>query len=401
MNQNSILSGIKVVEMSTYIAGPSCARILADWGAEVIKVETPRGDAWRYIAAGLVTDEADPVFASENANKKFAAIDLKAPGGTEVLKNLLKTADVFITNLRPNVLEKAGLSYEALSKLNDRLIYALATGYGLQGPAKDNPGYDTTAFFSRGGISVCFAQKEGIPCNPGAGMGDHVLGMNLTCGVLAALYNREKTGKGEFVNSSLLQSAIYLLSSMIGLYQVGAQFPNSRTNPPNALNNTYPCKDGRWIMLAGASWATYLPQFCEITGHKDEFYTNEEYLTPIAGLIYGEELSKMVSDIMVTKTRDEWVEILSAADFPHEVLQDISDIMNDEQALVNAFVFKKDFEDGSSYMYTNVPIFFGGQPITDFRHSAPIGAHTAEVLRQAGYSEEKIEELAEIGAIAK
>ena len=401
MNQNTILSGIKVIEMSTYIAGPSCARILADWGADVIKVETPKGDAWRYIAAGLVTDDADPVFGSDNANKKFAAIDLKVPEGSEVLKNLLRDADVFITNLRPNALEKAGLSYDELSKMNPGLIYALATGYGLDGPAKDHPGYDTTAFFSRGGISMCFGQKDGIPCNPGAGMGDHVLGTNLACGVMAALYNRERTGKGEFVNSSLLQSAIYLLSSMMGLVQVGATFPNSRTNPPNSLNNTYQCKDGKWIMLAGASWALYLPKFCEITGHTEEFYSNEEYSSPIAGLIYGEELSKMISDIMIEKTREDWVEILASADFPHEVLQDLDDIMQDEQALQNNFIFKHSFADGSTAIYTRTPVFFGNQPITEFVHSAAIGTHTAEILKSAGYSDEKIEELASLGAIVK
>ncbi|MEA4895845.1 MAG: CoA transferase [Oscillospiraceae bacterium] len=401
MNQNKILSGIKVVEMSTYIAGPSCARILADWGAEVIKVETPKGDAWRYIAAGLVTDEADPVFASDNANKKFAAIDLKVPEGADVLKSLLKGADVFITNLRPNALEKSGLSYDNLKKMNERLIYALATGYGLEGPAKDHPGYDTTAFFSRGGISVCFGQKDGVPSNPGAGFGDHVLGTNLACGILAALYNREKTGKGDFVNSSLLQSSIYLISSMMGLVQVGASFPNSRMNPPNALNNTYQCSDGRWIMLAGASWALYLPKFCEITGHRDEFSANEEYLSPIAGLIYGEELSKMVSDIMITKTRDEWIKIFTAADFPHEALQDISDIMQDEQAYANRFVFKHEFADGSSAVYSNTPVFFESQPITDFVHSSPIGANTEEILKKAGYSDEMIETLAAKGAIVK
>jgi len=401
MNQNNILSGIKVIEMSTYIAGPSCARILADWGADVVKVETPKGDAWRYIAAGLVTDDADPVFAGDNANKKFAAIDLKVPGGTEVLKTLLKDADVFITNLRPNALEKMGLCYEELSVMNDRLIYALGTGYGLDGPVKDHPGYDTTAFFSRGGISLSFAQKDGIPCNPGAGLGDHVLGTNLALGVLAALYNREKTGKGEFVNSSLFQSAVYLLSSMTGLVQVGVSFPNSRMDPPNSLNNTYQCKDGKWIMLAGASWAMYLPKFCEIAGHRDEFYEHEDYLSPIAGLIYGQELSKMVSDIIITKTRDEWVEILTDADFPHEVLQDINDILADEQALVNKYICKKEFEDGTSYVYTNVPVFFGSQPITDFVHSRSIGADTEEVLKSAGYSEVQIKELLEAGAIAE
>ena len=400
MNKNSILSGVKVIEMSTYVAGPSCARILADWGADVVKIETPKGDAWRYIAAGLVTDDADPVFAADNTNKKFVAIDLKAQSGVDVLKKLLKDADVFITNLRPGALEKMGLSYEELSTVNDRLVYTLATGYGLEGPIKDHPGFDTTAFFSRGGISLSFAQKEGIPCNPGAGLGDHVLGTNLALGTLAALFNREKTGKGEFVYSSLLQSALYLLSSMTGLNQLGVSFPNSRMDPPNSLNNTYQCKDGKWIMLAGASWALYLPKFCEITGHKEEFYAHEEYTSPIAGLIYGKELSQLVSDIMITKTRDEWVDILTEADFPHEILQEIEDILVDEQALANKFIFKKNFDDGTSYTYTNVPIFFGKQPISDFIHSRPIGSDTVEVLKKAGLSDREIEELVAAGAVA-
>ncbi|MEG2519350.1 MAG: CoA transferase [Oscillospiraceae bacterium] len=400
MNQNTMLSGIKVVEMSTYIAGPSCARILADWGAEVIKVEDPRGDAWRYIAAGLVTDDADPIFAAENANKRFVALSLKAPGGVEVLKTLLSDADIFITNLRPGALEKSGLSYETLSKERPDLIYALATGYGLVGPVKDHPGYDSTGFFARGGVSISFAQKGGIPCNPGAGLGDHVLGMNLLSGILAALFSRERTGRGEFVTSSLLQSSIFALSSMIGISQAGVDFPNSRLSPPNALNNTYPCSDDKWIMLAGASWAMYLPKFCALTGHP-EIMDNEEYLNPLAGLMYGEELTKMVGDILITKTRDEWIKIFSEGDFPHEVLQDIHDILQDEQALENEYLSKFEFPDGNSALYSNAPVFFGSQPLTDFIHSTAIGGHTEEVLKQAGYSDEKLSELYASGAIAK
>ena len=154
-------------------------------------------------------------------------------------------------------------------------------------------------------------------------------------------------------------------------------------------------------MLAGASWALYLPRFCEITGHTEKFYANEEYASPIAGLIYGEELSKMISDIMIEKTREEWIETLTAADFPHEVLQDLDDIMKDEQALENKFIFKHSFADGNSAMYTHTPVFFAGQPISDFVHSASIGAHTAEVLRGVGYSDGEIEELSALGAIAK
>lgn len=392
-----ILSGIKVVELATYIAAPSCARILGEWGAEVIKVESPRGDVYRYTGV-TGTDDENPVFAIENTGKKCISIDLKSEAGSVVLDSLLETADVFVTNFRVEALAKLNLTYEVLSEKYPTLIYAHGGGYGDEGPLSKKPGFDSTAFFARTGLLVDMAQAGETPCNYPSAVGDHTLGMYMVSGVLGALFNRTKTGKGDYVSSGLFQASIYTVGTMVMMPQNGFGFPQSRYKPANPLNNIYKCRDGKWIMLAGTDYLTYLKKFSAIA-NLPVLVETEIYTTQLSGLFYSEEITQILDQKVLEKDRDEWYKLLEENDFPCEILQHIEDLLQDEQAWANNFLKKFTYPSGNTGIMANSPLRFASQKEAEFRHPPRIGGDTAEVLKAAGYSEEKIAELAGAGTI--
>lgn len=209
------LEGIKVVEMATFIAVPAVGRILADMGAEVVKIESAKGDNLRFTAPneGRPSDpHEDMNFDLENANKKGIVLDMRNPKGKEVLYKLLDESDVFLTNWRPGALARQGLTYEDLKDKYPRLVYASLTGYGDKGPDKDLPGFDYTAFFARSGWSGSLYQKGTVPSNLIPALGDHQAALALTAGILGALYRQQKTGQGENVSTNLLHTAIWVHS---------------------------------------------------------------------------------------------------------------------------------------------------------------------------------------------
>ena len=221
------LEGVKVVEMATFIAVPAVGRILADMGAEVIKIESAKGDNLRFTAPneGRPSDpHEDTNFDLENANKKGIVLDLRQPKGKEVLFKLLDDADVFLTNWRPGALARQNLTYDELKVKFPKLIYASLTGYGDKGPDKDLPGFDYTAFFARSGWSGSLYQKGTVPSNLIPALGDHQAALALTAGVLGALYRAAKTGKGENVSTNLLHTAIWVQSFQIQGAQYGTEF---------------------------------------------------------------------------------------------------------------------------------------------------------------------------------
>jgi len=392
-----ILSGIKVIELATYIAAPSCARILGEWGAEVVKIESPRGDVYRYTGV-TGTDDENPIFAIENTGKKCISIDLKSEAGIEILNLLLRDADVLITNFRVEALQKLNLTYEELSERYPTLIFAHAGGYGEEGPLSKKPGFDSTAFFARTGLLTDMAQAGETPCNYASAVGDHTLGMYLVAGILGALYNRTKTGKGENVSSGLYQASIYTIGTMIMMPQSGVSFPQSRKKPANPLNNIYKCKDGIWIMLAGTDYLTYLRKYAALTDLPILTET-EIYTTQLSGLFYSEEITEILDKKMLEKDRDEWYKLFEENDFPCEILQHIQDLYKDEQAWANNFLQNITYPSGNPGIIANSPVRFASQTNAEFKHPLRIGGDTAEVLKHIGYSAEKIGKLAEEGII--
>lgn len=239
-----LLEGIKVIELGTHIAIPKAARLMADWGAEVIKVEPPKGEAWRTIGNSYgipCDDDCNPIFQAANANKKSIAINLKDERGREVLFKLLENADVFLTNTRLNGLKKLGLAYEDIKDRFPRLIYTHFSGYGTKGPEKDRPGFDIAAYWAKAGMPLEWSTRESGPSRPLPGFGDSTVATVALSGILAALFNREKTGRGEFLKTSLYGCALWFNSCGIvqAQYQPEGAYPRSRCNQPTPYHIIY------------------------------------------------------------------------------------------------------------------------------------------------------------------
>ncbi len=264
-----MLQGIRVVELATYVAGPGAAGLLADWGAEVIKVEAPGGDPFRGFYASVGRDDAENrVFENDNRGKRSIMLDLAAPADAEVLRRLLATADVFITNTRPQSLERLGIGWDQLRAIKPDLIFANFTGYGPVGPDADKPGFDITAFWARSGLCALTTVKGGDPAQLRTGIGDHMSAMGLAAGVMAALFHRERTGEGQKLETSLLRMGVYAASSehAVQLQMGKLASTKSRAEAINPLNNFFRTADGQWFVAVPRQGADDWPRFARAIG---------------------------------------------------------------------------------------------------------------------------------------
>eukprot|EP00754_Rhynchopus_humris_P038256 Rhum_TRINITY_DN2090_c0_g1::Rhum_TRINITY_DN2090_c0_g1_i1::g.5781::m.5781 len=270
--REGILKGVRVVELATIIAGPACGALMADMGAEVIKVERPGGDPWRGDRANKTPDDptGGPHFTQNNRGKKSIVLDLKTPEHKAALIRLLRTADVFITNVRYGALERAGLGYDVLKKENPRLVYAILTAWGMQGAKKDDPGYDVGAFWAASGL-----QDFSKPTDDGhvgqfpPGVGDHMTSLQLLSGVALALWHRDRTGEGQFVEASLLRSGVWGMAYPLlntALNENGAFIREPRTQHYRPTFNVYKCRDGAWIQLLGLDIGRFDRPLCKALG---------------------------------------------------------------------------------------------------------------------------------------
>ena len=392
------LEGIKVVEMSTMLAGPMTARILAEWGADVIKVETFNGDAWRKQAGTTLspcTEQANPNFDQQNINKRFVSLNMRTPAGHEAMMKLLEHADVFVTNFRVQALEGMGMSYEQLKDRFPRLIHASVLGYGSEGPDKDRPGYDYTAFFSRSGMMADLPPAGAGPLVPIGGVGDHSVAVALSGGIAAALYRRSVTGTGDKVDVSLLQSAIFILCTGILNGFNGRVLPRTRFDCGHAGSNTYQGADGEWFYLACIDYRRF-PELCELIG-VPEIAQDPKYSTSTAYYANRTELTKIFDGIFSKKPVAYWHELFEAHDMPHEVLRHFKDVPYDPQAQANHYTYFHEYDDGTKTVFSNGPVHFASVDPADIpcRTSGGIGCNTAEVLGELGYSEDEIKAMYE------
>lgn len=395
MDQKLMLKGVKVVELATFVAAPSCTKLLADWGADVIKVEALFGDAIRGMGGTFnapMTDEENPMYELENGNKQGIAIDIKEEKGMEVLFKLLENADVFVTNIREQSLAKSGLSYHQLKERFPKLIHAHILGYGEEGPLKDKPGFDYTAYFARGGVSASLMEKGTSPANTAAGFGDHYAGMGLAAGVLAALYRQAKTGEGERVTLSLYHAALFGMGLMITTAQYGNEMPLSRRQPNNPLMTTYQCKDGKWIQLALIQYNKWFPKFCKVIDRED-LIGETKFNTITAVVDCVEELVSLVEKEMLKKNLDEWSVLLEEADLPFEKLQSLEDILECEQAWENKYLFKTKYSNGNEGILVDSPVRFQNMGIKEYQPAPKLGEHSEDILASVGYTKEEIEAL--------
>ncbi|MEX5762522.1 CaiB/BaiF CoA transferase family protein [Proteus mirabilis] len=400
MTSHKALEGVTVVELATFIAVPAAGRILADMGANVIKIESPSGDNLRYTAPteGRPLDQHENTsFDLENANKRGIVLNTKTEAGKKILFELLEKADIFLTNWRLGARERAGLDYETLKQRFPKLVYASVTGYGDEGPDKDLPGFDYTAFFARGGILGSLYQKGTVPMNVIPGLGDHQCALGLVSGVLAAYIRAKNIGQGEYVSTNLLHTSIYTQAIMIQAAQYpdyGQAYPIDRRTTTSPFILAYKTKDDRFIQVCMPVYDAYYPTFISCIGRpdlaEDARYTR---LQEVAKNNRSPELYDLIWQQVEQKTASEWADIFTKNDIPFSIAQTWEEVLEDKQAwAINTFYHMK-YKNGSEKALVRPPIDFLESGLPEYRRGPLLGEDTPSVLAELGYSAEEIANL--------
>lgn len=400
MSVHKPLEGIKVVELASFVAAPAAGRMLAEMGADVIRVESTAGDPWRFygVNCGLpVADEENPLFDLYNLGKRDIQLDTKTLEGKEILLRLLGEADVFITNNRLKSLVRAGLDYDSLKDCFPKLIYGLVTGYGQTGPDVDAPGYDGVAFFSRSGMLADMAEPGGYPASAPGCVGDGATGAALFGGICAALLNRERTGMGDFVETSLFGNAVWLCGTMSAFEQYGYHYPKKRSEM-GALYTFYKCKDGEWLHLAVTQHDRYWKPLAEALNvpelAEDERFKNAALISRNRA-----QLIPLLEQAFSQFDYDEIAARLRERDIVFDRMRHYRELAADPQAVANGFVKEHIYENGHSFMMAMLPVHMRNMDETGTGRGPQMGEHTDEILKQYGYSEEEILRLKEAKAV--
>jgi crotonobetainyl-CoA:carnitine CoA-transferase CaiB-like acyl-CoA transferase len=376
------LSGVRVVELGVWVAGPAAAGILCDWGAEVIKVEPPTGDPMRSVfalAAGA-SELRNPPFDLDNRGKRSVVLDLRTEEHKTVFERLLATADVFVTNLRVDALERLGLAHADVLTRHPRLVYASVTGYGLDGPDRDRAGYDIGAFYARSGFAAMMSIGDEAPPALRSGKGDHVTGLAAAGAVLAALLRRERTGKGGLVETSLLRAGIYTTGWEVAIQQRFGKSarPEDRAVSSTPLVNCYRAADERWFWLIGLEADRHLPSVLAAAG-RPELAADERFATARDRRHNAAALIEELDAVFSTRTRDEWAATFDSHGVWWAPVQSLADVVDDPQAhAAGAFVTMATGEPSVA-----PPAGFGERGVRAGRVPA-LGADTDDVLRELG-----------------
>jgi crotonobetainyl-CoA:carnitine CoA-transferase CaiB-like acyl-CoA transferase len=381
------MEGVRVVELGVWIAGPAAGLILADWGADVVKIEPPgTGDPARTFSRMLGGDlPFNPPFEMDNRSKRSIAIDVTRPQGHALAVELIERADVFVTNVRPAALARLGLDPVALLSVHPRLVYALLTGYGTEGPDADRAAYDIAAFWARSGVAGLLTQPGGQPPFQRGGMGDHGAGMSAAAGICAALFARERTGRGQLVATSLLRQGLYTISfDLATALRFGVSLAvGNRAAMANPTINSYRDRDGRWFWIVGLEGDRHWPPLARAVGHP-EWIGDPRYATLAARAQNAAQLIAELDAIFATRTRDEWARVFAAEeDFWWAPVQSVEEVLADPQ--VAACGGLVDVPDGASTTpFPATPVDFSGTPWAPRAMAPALGQHTDSVLAELG-----------------
>ncbi len=401
--QRKPLEGIRVIELANYVAAPIVCRICADLGAEVIKLEGRGGDAWRATSLGHTkTDHGEnPLFDIFNVGKKSISLNLKNDEGKEIFHKLLENADVLVTNTRNQSLVKLGLDYESLKDKYPRLIYATLTGYGYEGPDCNAPGFDNIAFWSRSGFAgdMTFDAPGSYPVNSRYAMGDTIAGTTLFGGVMTALYQREKTGKGDFVTMSLYNAGIWAFGGSIVMAEKPYchEFPEKR-NFGVPTNLPFRCADGEWIRCTFFEFDRYGAKFFGALGMSDVL-EQLGLVTMADSIAVAEQLVPQFEKVFATKTSDEWLQIFRELDIVCGRLNHFADVLEDEQAWANTYIQKYKCQNGEERILPTCPVRLGSHGAFALGKPVMYGENNDDILAKLGYTSEEAKALKENGTI--
>jgi crotonobetainyl-CoA:carnitine CoA-transferase CaiB-like acyl-CoA transferase len=393
MSEN-IFTGLKVVELASFIAGPSAAVILSDFGADVIKVEPPGGELWRIghkIPPQPQSKDAYP-FELANRNKRGITLDLKSPSAQPVLERLVKWADVLIVNTPHPARKRLKLEYDDIVQWNPRLIYADLTGFGEKGPDADLPGFDLTAYWARTGL-LSLTRDAGMPPTwPVAGSGDNATAVGLYSAIVTALYRRERTGKGSSVTISLLASGIWAASVFIQAALCKANFfgLHDRKHPANAAFNVYRTSDDTWFLLVVTP--DKLAAVAKAIGRAD-LLTDLRFADPAKLMQNMPQLTAILDEVFGSQPMAHWDEVLSGVRVPFGVVRGPQEVINDPQLKANDIVVPLE-DAGENIKFTvSSPMQVHGVAKEPARRAPKIGEHNEEVLQELGFDAKEIERL--------
>lgn len=394
--------GLKVIDCASFIAAPAAATALADFGADVIKIEAPEGDPYRatFQAAGLPVTDRNYPWELDNRSKRSLCLDLKHPEGLEVLYRLVRSADVFITNLPLPVRQRLKVDHETISALNPRLIYASFTAYGEAGPEAGKTGFDATAFWARSGLmDLVKADHTAPPSRPTMGMGDHPSAMAFFGAIVTALFARERTGRGSQVRSSLLANGLWSNGIMVQGQLNGLQFAprQPRELAPNPFSNIYCCADGRWLNLTLSSEARQFGLLMDALGI-DGWASDPRLSTPQSCREHPVDVVALFDRHFAQHDLAWWRRRLDEAGLTFGVIGTLADIDSDEQLHASGALVP--FADGSGHTVSS-PFELVGTQKAPARSAPRLGEHSEQVLREAGYSDADIARLQQNGTVPK
>ena len=389
------LEGIRVVEVASYVAAPACGALLADLGAEVIKVEVPQGEVYRYALprhAGVASDFSEaPAFQMDNRGKRSLALDLANPRARDALLRVIDGSDVVLTNLLPQRRAKYGLDAASLRERRPSLIYASLTGYGTRGPDAERPSFDYAAYWARSGMMDLMREPDAVPAFQRPGIGDHAAGMSLTAGILAALRVRDATGEGQEIEVSLLQIGLYILGNDLSPTLVTRQTParHDRNRPRNPLWNQYPTKGSGWLFMVMVESDRYWPAFLRAIDRSD-LLEDERFSGAVARFRNSETLVKILDEVFLQKTLLEWESIFDRAGLIWSPMREMAELVDDPQVRAMGYLREVEHPTAGSFEAMGPPLELSAFPMAANRPAPALGADGEAVLREAGLSDDEI-----------
>ncbi len=396
-----VLEGIKVLSMGQIVAIPAASSTMADWGAEVIKLEPLTGEMHRGLkrAQSVDTGKINWVMQVLNRNKKGIAIDLSQEAGREIVYKLVQESDVFMSNYKRSSVKKLKLDYDTFHRINPRLIYAFVSGYGAVGPDRDERGYDFTAGWARSGMMDLIGEPGTPPAPQRVGMIDSVAGAHIVSAVCAALLEREKTGRGQEIEVSLYHAAVWSLAVDIqGTLAGNEPVKHDRTKAQNPVWNSYQTSDNRWFWLAMLQSDPAWPGFCRAI-EKPELENDPRFDDLESRRENCEELIRIIESVLATKTMAEWEERFKENNCMYGRVQTPVEVTNDPQALANDFFVEVEHPGAGKIKLVTTPVKFSDNPAS-LRTTCPeLGQHNEEIILELGYNWDDIARFKEQGVI--